>query len=263
MNKLQANDILANKMLVDEVNNNNKCRIITPPLIFNETRHERHETLPIRSQHEHFFRESVETILNSAVFNDLQRDSKVLEWHPPDELKKLFDMSVKSESDSDDQLLQAIRDVIRFSVKTGHPYFVNQLFSTVDPYALIGQWLTDALNPSVYTYEVSPVFVLMEEVVLREMRAIVGWKNGAGDGLFSPGGSISNAYAISCARYKYLPDVKVRLFRLVLTISILTFCFRDRQKDFKRCHVWFCLPPRTHIIRWKSWHRSWVSARTM
>lgn len=84
-----------------------------------------------------------------------------------------------------------------------------QLFSSVDPYALVGQWLTDALNPSVYTYEVSPVFILMEEVVLREMRSIVGWPDGNGDGLFSPGGSISNAYAISCARYKFMPDVKV------------------------------------------------------
>lgn len=88
---------------------------------------------------------------------------------------------------------------------------MNQLFSCVDPYALAGQWLTDALNPSVYTYEVSPVFILMEEVVLREMRSIIGWENGNGDGLFSPGGSISNGYGINCARYKLNPDIKVKI----------------------------------------------------
>lgn len=99
--------------------------------------------------------------------------------------------------------------VARYSVNTGHPYFVNQLFSTVDPYGLVGQWLTDSLNPSVYTYEVAPVFTLMEEEVLKEMRVIVGWPNGEGDGIFCPGGSIANGYAISCARYHFYPEVKV------------------------------------------------------
>lgn len=191
--------------------NNNKNRILTPPLLYgqNNERSERFESLPNRGTHEKFMRECIETIMQVAVFNDTRREEKVLEFHEPSQLIKLFDMSLKAESDSDEKLHLAILDVIRYSVKTGHPYFVNQLFSCVDPYALIGQWLTDALNPSVYTYEVSPVFILMEEVVLREMRTIVGWKDGHGDGLFSPGGSISNGYGISCARYKFAPDVKV------------------------------------------------------
>lgn len=93
-------------------------------------------------------------------------------------------------------------------MKTGHPRFLNQLYSSLDPYGLIGQWLTDALNPSVYTYEVSPVFTLMEEVILQEMRKIIGWKNGEGDGIFCPGGSMANGYAINIARHKYFPEIK-------------------------------------------------------
>lgn len=184
-----------------------KFRITTPPLLVSDKKCERFESLPVRSVHEKFFRDCIEIILNTAVFNGTMRDKKVLEWHQPKELEKIFDMSLKVQSDSDEKLLRLISDTIKYSVKTGHPYFVNQLFSSVDPYGLIGQWLTDALNPSVYTYEVSPVFVLMEEVVLREMRRKIGWTNG--DGLFSPGGSISNGYGISCARYKYFPEVKV------------------------------------------------------
>lgn len=110
--------------------------------------------------------------------------------------------------------------VARYSVNTGHPYFVNQLFSSVDPYGLIGQWLTDALNPSVYTFEVAPVFTLMEEEVLREMRAIVGWPEGEGDGIFSPGGSISNGYAISCARHYFYPETKVSFFFILFNSCI-------------------------------------------
>lgn len=125
------------------------------PLVRSKSVHvpsERYETLPIREMHETFLRDVFETIVSTAVFTGIQRENKVLEWHQPDELAKLFDMSLKAESDTDAKLLELIRNTIQYSVKTGHPYFVNQLFSSVDVYALAGQWLTDALNPSVYTY---------------------------------------------------------------------------------------------------------------
>ena len=99
-----------------------------------------------------------------------------MEWVEPAVLPTKIDFAPKQAGESHDSLLHLVELVIRYSVKTGHPHFVNQLYSSVDPYGLIGQWLTDALNPSVYTYEVSPVFSLMEEVVLREMRSIIGWK---------------------------------------------------------------------------------------
>jgi glutamate/tyrosine decarboxylase-like PLP-dependent enzyme len=45
------------------------------------------------------------------------------------------------------------------------------------------------------------------------MRKIVGYTNGQGDGIFCPGGSIANGYAISCARFNAFPDVKVSFHR--------------------------------------------------
>lgn len=133
-----------------------------------------------------------------------------------------MDFGVRSAPSTHDELLGVLKDVVNYSVKTGHPYFVNQLFSSLDPYGLVAQWATDALNPSVYTYEVSPVFVLMEEVVLKEMRAIVGFEGGKGDGIFCPGGSIANGYAISCARHKFMPDIKVS-FYLIFIVEKLNF----------------------------------------
>lgn len=38
-----------------------------------------------------------------------------------------------------------------------------------------------------FTYEIAPVFVLMEQLTLKKMREMIGWPNGEGDGLFSPG----------------------------------------------------------------------------
>ena len=42
-----------------------------------------------------------------------------------------------------------------------------------------------------YTYEVAPVFTLMEQVVLGEMCKVVGFKNG--DGIFCPGQNCVNS----------------------------------------------------------------------
>lgn len=36
-----------------------------------------------------------------------------------------------------------------------------------------------------YTYEVSPVFLLLEEAVLKKMIEFIGWEEG--DGIFNPG----------------------------------------------------------------------------
>lgn len=80
----------------------------------------------------------------------------------------------------------------------------------MDPYGLAAQWVTDSLNPSVYTYEVAPVFTLMERVIFKEFCRLVGYHNG--DGLFCPGGSMSNGLAINIARYHYFPDVKVKKY---------------------------------------------------
>lgn len=38
-----------------------------------------------------------------------------------------------------------------------------------------------------FTYEIAPVFVLMEQITLKKMREIVGWSSKDGDGIFSPG----------------------------------------------------------------------------
>lgn len=167
------------------------------------------ESLPRKDHHENFLRKCTDIILKEAVFDATKRSNKVTNFKSPDELSRLFDFNLNKSASSHDKLVKIVKDTILYSVKTGHPYFVNQLFSSLDPYGLVGQWLTDALNPSVYTYEVSPVFTLMEETVLKEMRKIVGFEGGRGDGIFCPGGSIANGYAISCARHKHFPEVKV------------------------------------------------------
>uniref|UniRef100_A0AAR2ISF8 Cysteine sulfinic acid decarboxylase n=1 Tax=Pygocentrus nattereri TaxID=42514 RepID=A0AAR2ISF8_PYGNA len=71
-----------------------------------------------------------------------------------------------------------------------------------------------------YTYEVAPVFVLMEDVVLRKLRSLVGWSEG--DGIFCPGGSVSNMYAMNVARYWAFPQVKTQGLWTVPRLAVFT-----------------------------------------
>ena len=115
-----------------------------------------------------------------------------------------FDLENGSKSSQD--IEEIIRKVVHYSVRTGHPNFHNQLFAGVDPFALAGSWVTEALNTSQYTFEVGPAFILIEDAVIRKCLQMIGFENG--DGIFCPGGSMSNMYGMVMARYKDNPDIK-------------------------------------------------------
>lgn len=71
---------------------------------------------------------------------------------------------------------------------------------------MAGEWLTATANTNMFTYEIAPVFILMETVVMEKMREIIGYHGG--DSILAPGGSISNLYAFLAARHRMFPDYK-------------------------------------------------------
>lgn len=95
-----------------------------------------------------------------------------------------------------------------FFLFTGHPHFFNQLSCGLDLVSMAGEWLTATANTNMFTYEIAPVFILMENVVLQKMRELIGWNTG--DSILAPGGSISNLYAFLAARHKMFPQYKER-----------------------------------------------------
>ncbi|CAH2282947.1 acidic amino acid decarboxylase GADL1 isoform X1 [Pelobates cultripes] len=163
---------------------------------------------PIIDSHagEKFVDEVYRMLMNEVIQKATDVSEKVCEWQEPEQLKKILDLNLKENGESHQKLLQLCRNAIKYSVKTSHPRFFNQLYAGMDHYSLAARFITEALNPSVYTYEVSPAFILIEEAVLMKMIEFLGWKEG--DGIFSPGGSVSNMYAVNLARYNHCPDIK-------------------------------------------------------
>uniref|UniRef100_H2ZAN1 Glutamate decarboxylase n=1 Tax=Ciona savignyi TaxID=51511 RepID=H2ZAN1_CIOSA len=117
-----------------------------------------------------------------------------------------FSLEITGEAESLEQILVDCRDTLKYGVKTGHPRFFNQLSSGLDIISLAADWLTSTANTNMFTYEIAPVFTLMEDVVIRRMCSIIGWEDG--EGIFSPGGSINNLYAVIMARHYVMPEVK-------------------------------------------------------
>ncbi|KOX79713.1 Glutamate decarboxylase 1 [Melipona quadrifasciata] len=123
--------------------------------------------------------------------------------------RKLLPIELTDEPASKEEIETVIRQTIRYSVKTFSPHFHNQLYAGIDEYGLAGSWLTDVLNTSQYTYEVAPVFTMMEQQVIEQSLKLVGYPPlPEGDGILCPGGSLSNMYGMVMARYKMIPDVK-------------------------------------------------------
>ncbi|XP_027766703.1 cysteine sulfinic acid decarboxylase-like, partial [Empidonax traillii] len=80
--------------------------------------------------------------------------------------------------------------------------------------------------PPRYTYEVAPVLVLLEEQVLAKLRELVGWSDG--DGIFAPGGSMSNMLAMNVARFRRFPESRSRGSRDLPRLAI----FASRESHY-------------------------------
>mmetsp|Transcript_30320 Transcript_30320/g.48373 ORF Transcript_30320/g.48373 Transcript_30320/m.48373 type:complete len:503 (+) Transcript_30320:68-1576(+) len=136
----------------------------------------------------------------------------------PEELHTKFkeagiSMSLLGEqkAESDEKLMQATELLLQYSVRTGHPLFFNQLYGRADPVSIAADWASVATNTNCHTYEVAPVYTVMEREVLAKIASIIGGDFAkAHDGLFVPGGSLSNLYGMVLARNIHDPEFATR-----------------------------------------------------
>ena len=90
---------------------------------------DRFETQPVQKMHEDFMRQVMDIVLKEAVFEGTSRVGLVTEWIEPEALIDILGTELPEQPQSEAKLIQLIKNVIQYSVKTGHPRFINQLFS--------------------------------------------------------------------------------------------------------------------------------------
>lgn len=115
-----------------------------------------------------------------------------------------------------ERLLAAIDETVRLSVHTASPRFFNQNFAGPDVAALAGDWIATALNATGATFEMAPVFTLMELHLLRRLAGLAGLPVAPHEssapppraGLMLAGGSLSNLHALQLARHRVAPRLR-------------------------------------------------------
>ncbi len=172
---------------------------------------------------------------SSYLIDPPRGSDPVISFASPSELAEAFAATVglgfgdRTAAHSGADVLAAVEQVIDSSMHTSHPRFVNQNFAGPDPISVVGDWLGAALNTTGATFEVAPVFTLMESAVLDKLGRIAGYVTpGNGElpvlppGLFCAGGSMGTLLALQLARHRRQPDVTTKGAngdRLVLFVS--------------------------------------------
>lgn len=179
----------------------------------------------------------LEIVLKEKLVTGIDRSEKVVDFKQPNELKELLDMAVHREGCTPEESEAILKDIVSYSVRTQHPYFFNQLYGGIDEVALTGAWLTEALNTNQYTFEVAPVFIMVEHYIIEQLVSLFGWQEG--DGIFSPGGSISNMYGMVLARFNKYPNVKCQgIFGMK---PLIAFTSDQGHYSIKKCASWLGL----------------------
>ncbi|KAL3133229.1 hypothetical protein ABBQ38_007116 [Trebouxia sp. C0009 RCD-2024] len=164
------------------------------------------------------FLQKVAAVLCSYVTSQSDQNEPVVRLASPDKLKQHFEkagipleLPDGQAATPTDSLLAGVSTALQYSVRTGHPGFFNQLYARADAVSIAADWLAVAANTNVHTYEVAPVFTAVEVEVLSKLARCVGGQYATcHDGLFAPGGSISNIYGMHLARNHADPDYRTR-----------------------------------------------------
>lgn len=80
--------------------------------------------------------------------------------------------------------------------------------------------MAPAINGSVFTYEISPCYTLMENYLYDHMRKLVGWEKI--DGTMTPGGSFANFMGLQMARFRAHPEVNSKGLYGLAPMKVIT-----------------------------------------
>lgn len=132
----------------------------------------------------------------------------LVEHHAPSKLGSLLSLTVVPEQPGASDLLSAVSDVLKYSVNTSSPGFMDKLYSSPSPPGLAADLLLSALNTNVHVYECSPALTLIEKYVGMELASLFGLSGTQAGGLTVPGGAAANTTAMLVARNVRFPIVK-------------------------------------------------------
>ncbi|KAI0465760.1 PLP-dependent transferase [Xylaria cf. heliscus] len=133
----------------------------------------------------------------------------LVESHRPEELVKRLQFSLpEGQGRGKDGLLDAIQDVLRYSVNTWDQGFLDKLYSSTNAVGVISEMLLAVLNTNVHIYQTSPSLTVVEKATSRALASLFGLTGPRAGGVTCQGGSSSNLTSLIIARNTLYPATK-------------------------------------------------------
>lgn len=134
-------------------------------------------------------------------------------YHEPQELKEVFtkneELLHKGVKNDSAKLIDQIDKVLKYSVNTWNPGFLDKLYASNNPIGVVGDIILSMLNTNSHVYTVSPVLSVLENYIGRKYAALFYPDSPACGGLTFSGGSWSNITAMQMARATKFPETKL------------------------------------------------------
>jgi len=143
-------------------------------------------------------------------FVESEKSSPMLSYKSPAEVVDAVNLELRQKGLSEDEVMALLAQVGDYTTKTSGNRFYNQLFGGRIDVATVADMLVSLMNTSMYTYKAAGIHILIEQEVIDRMCQLVGFEGG--EGIFTPGGSISNMMAMIMARNEACPDLKEQGF---------------------------------------------------
>jgi glutamate/tyrosine decarboxylase-like PLP-dependent enzyme len=181
------------------------------------------------------FNENLETwneltkIIQEYTKQNSDRATPVVNYESAKKLKSLLNLNLSQEGVGKDVLLDEIRDYLKYSVRTTHPQFNNQLQAGANFESLLGEVISFITNTTMATFEVAPVASLMEAKLVDELCSKIGYTEGGG--IMLTGGSNANLLALHCARNTLVPEIK---YKGNQGIDLCIFVSEEAHYSFKK-----------------------------
>lgn len=130
-----------------------------------------------------------------------------LDYKSPKELSHILQLE-KDATGNFNTLLGWVEQYLAYGIRSNNPGFVNRMWAGANLPSMIGELITAVSNTSACTYESAPVSTLMENYMLSEMLALVGYSSG--EGQMTTGSSNANMIAMMSARNQCLEHIKTK-----------------------------------------------------
>ncbi|MDT8377414.1 MAG: pyridoxal-dependent decarboxylase [Desulfotignum sp.] len=135
-----------------------------------------------------------------------QKQGRFVDYRDPADLSEILNLDTGQNGADWAQIFDWIEKYLAFSVKTGHPGFLNRMWAGANLPSILGEVVTAVSNTSACTYESAPVSTVMEQYMLDQMLDLVGFTNG--EAQMTTGSSNANLLAMMAARNTCQPGVK-------------------------------------------------------